>query len=232
VEAPLKTVCALLLSAALLSGCEVVRSGQVASELEREAARDLVAQLTAIAAQPVDAPSILEAASFMPLVTLVAPPGTPVPVLAGNASDPGDCLLATSTSATYSQCEIADHVIDGTWSAQLSRVRAEFVDVFVVGPGVHGAVTIEANLSAGNEISGQLEAGLTWSAGPGDHVLDATMRIEGLVIEGPRCATAGTIVISTTLGTSSGAPGATLGDAPTTTTLWFGPGCQDVLIAR
>jgi hypothetical protein len=221
----------VILSAALMSGCEVVRSGQVASDLEREAARDLVAQLTAITAQPVDAPSILQAASFMPAVTLVAPSGTLVPVPAGDLSDPGDCLLATSTSATYSQCEIADHVVDGTWSAQLSRVRAELVNVFVVGPGVHGAVTIEANLSAGNEINGQLEAGLTWSVGADDdYVMDATMRIEGLVIEGERCATAGTIAITATFGAT---PGTGLGDAPTSTaTLWFGPGCQDVLIAR
>jgi hypothetical protein len=221
----LKTICAVILSAALMSGCEVVRSGQVASEPEREAARDLVAQLSAIAARPVDAPGILQATSFMPVVTLVAPPGTPVPVPAGDLSDPGDCLLATSTSATYSQCEIADHVVDGTWSAQLSRIRAELVDVFVVGPGVHGAVTIEASLSAGKDISGQLEAGLMWSMGADDYVLDATMRIEGLVIESPRCATAGTIAITATAG-------ATLGDAPATTTLWFGPGCQDILISR
>jgi hypothetical protein len=223
----LKTLCALIVSATLLGGCEAVRSGHVASELEREAARDLVAQLGAIAAQPVDAPTLLAAANFMPALTLLVPPGTPVAMPGGDlaSSDPGGCLLATRTSATYSQCELADHVVDGTWSAQLNRVHAELVDVFVVGPGVHGSIAVEANLSGSSELSGQLEAGLMWSVGDGDYVIDALLRIEGLVLDGPRCAIAGTIAIT-------GAFGGPVGHAPATTTLWFGPGCHDVLIAH
>lgn len=221
------TMAAVLLALAL-AGCEDVRPGQVATELEREAARDLVAQLAAITAQPTDASGILDASSFAPIITLVAPPGTPL-AMPGNEVrnlDSSACLIATGTSVTYSQCTIADHVVDGTWSAQLSRIHATLVDVFVVGPGVHGSVAVDANLAHGTELSGTLDTGIMWSVGNGDYVMDASMRIDGLLLDGPRCATAGSIAIT-------GWFGGWLGDAPATTlTLWFGPGSQDISISR
>lgn len=214
-------LCAVLLALSVV-GCEAVRSTHVASDAEREAARDLVAQIVSIASQPMDRVSILQATSFAPIVGLAVRDGTPA-LPQGRSSDeePADCLIATETSVTYSQCALADHLVDGIWSAQLSRVHAELVDVFVVGPGVHGSVAVEANLSAGSDISGTMNIGFMWSVGSEDHVLDADIRIDGLVLEGPRCATAGSLTITGGLGDPPG----------TTTTLWFGPGCQDVAIA-
>jgi hypothetical protein len=239
----LATPSRVLCIALLLGACTDVRTGQVASQEERTAAAELVAQLSALSTHPVDGETILQASSAASLVTLLAPPGTPEPTAqtssqlvietAAESSSESTaestidrCLIATATSVTYSECQLAEHVVDGTWSMQRRRVHARLVDVFVTEPGLHGSIAIDANLRAGTEVSGTLDMGLMWTASGAEYTLDANMRVDGLVIDGSRCATSGSITLTGTLTGS-------LGDgSSSTTTLWFGPSCQDVQISR
>src|SRR5690606_28544569 len=127
--------CAVL---AAVAACADVRPGQPASQEERAAAGALVTQLAAIAGQPLDAESILHAASFTPIATLLASPDARVALPSpGDVQDIdlGSCVIATATSVTWTECTIADHVVDGTWSARRNRIHAALVDVFVRGAG-------------------------------------------------------------------------------------------------
>ena len=237
---------------ATLSACDSAGQGAVepAGEPERRAAHGLIGQIMAIAEQPGDAARLLQASDFTPLLSLVtsSPSSLPTPLVTRKlAALPSNalagCLLAAGTAATLTECELGDHAIDGTWSMQHQRVHAELVDVFVVGDGGHrGSLWIDANLSAAGApladgtaagdmatllgaavpVEGSIEVSLMWTTAGQDHALDASLRIEGLVVEGPACATAGTITIS----------GRLTDAANTTTTLWFGPTCRDIHLSR
>lgn len=238
---------------AMLGACEgagpgtVELAGELAGEPDQRAAHALVGQIMAIAEQPGDAARLLEAIDFTALLALAvaspttSPPLAPPPLawpLASSSTDgaadgSGDgsgnalagCLLAAGTAATLTECELGDHVIDGTWSMQHQRVHAELVDVFTAGDGGRrGSLWIDANLPAGVDvpIEGSIEVSLMWTTAGHDHALDASLRVEGLVVEGPACATAGTITIN----------GRLTNAANTTTTVWFGPTCRDIHISR
>ena len=214
-----------------LSSCAEVRSGQIATPAERSAARDLVSQLVAVASQPTSADKLLSAVGTKAVLTLVAPRGVSLaaPATGDVTATYGldDCVIATSGSATFTGCEIADHVVDGTWSAKGRRVHTEIVDVFVLGPEQHGSFALNANLlrrgeSGASSLSGTVDISINWTTSAGDHFLDATVRADNLAVDEFGCASGGTIAITGSLGEQS------LG----TTTLWFGPGCQDVQISH
>ncbi|MCG8424172.1 MAG: hypothetical protein MJE77_40285 [Proteobacteria bacterium] len=231
-------ICGIVALALTTWACAEVRSGQVASSVERSAARDLVDQLGAITAQPSAASQLLQAVGTEPILTLALPPGTPLMPLASPATDATtttarvltDCTITTGTSTTYDECEVADHVVDGMWSAQGKHIHSKLVDVFFAGPEEHGSVGLDANLTRRGDflgmrsgaLSGSLDLGIMWTADSSDYFLDAAVRVDNLTIEGPHCATSGTVSITAKLGDTA------LG----TTTLWFGPGCQDVQISR
>ncbi len=218
--------CLILAAGLCLVACEDVRPGQAANSLERDAARQLVDQFSTLAGQPTEPDDILESTRFGPILTLLAPRGTPVVMPDGGLGDEQsaeDCLLSSGGAITYRECEFADHLVDGTWSAQAGRVHAELVDVFVVGPGRHGSFAVEASLVAGSGLSGSLDTALMWALGDGaDYTLDALIRADGLVLDGAGCATGGTISLAGRFGDG----------ADTAITLWFGPGCGDVQISR
>lgn len=213
--------------------CADVRTSHPASSSERQAARALVTQLVALSERPDASARILTATDAAPLLALVAPqsaalPPRPdfTPLLSGSLSS---CFIATDMSATLSQCEFADHVVDGTWShdAHNAKVHAEMVDVFVFDSEAHGSVAIEASLVVGDELSGTLSANIMWTLAIGEFMLDVTVRADGLLVEGPDCASGGTITISATHAGDGDS-----GNFTSTTSLWFGPGCEDVHIAR
>jgi hypothetical protein len=217
-----------LAAMALAAGaCTDVRSSQPATDVEREAARSLLRQISALSVQPESSSEILAAMSAAPILVLIAPEGTPMPTPATSDRDIAamreDCLIATNTSVTFSQCEIGSHAVEGTWSAEDHRIHAELVDVFVIDPEQHGSVAFEANLSSSAELSGVLDADFMWSTNDDDfYLFDASLRIDSLLLDTPDCASGGTITIT-----------GALGDGPRmTTSLWFGPGCSDVQIAR
>lgn len=228
-------------------------ASQIVNDADREAAQALVGQLAAIAAPPSRADMLLRATDVAALLTLIAPGEI---ALAGPIVEPmppdslTGCMLTTGTTATLTECELGDHVIDGTWSFQYHATHAELVDVFVVGPGHHGSLWIDARLS-GTElaadtvpgvppaggIDGVVEASLMWTAGGHDHALDASIRVEGLAIDPagdtaatsagsfdpqPLCAIGGVVTIRGRL---------TAGEEHQTT-VWLGPGCGDVHVAR
>lgn len=222
----------LAVSLTALLACD--GSGQSAVEpaaaQERDAARSLVGQIAAITEQPTEADNILQAADFSAWLVLAAPSTPPVIPPWGAVPDNAlaDCLLATGTAATLTECELGDHIIEGTWSVHYQRTHTQLVDVFVDGAGQRGSLWIDANVSlaatpadalSSSALDGLIEVSLMWNTGGRDRALDARIRIEGLMMESPDCATAGTVTIDNT---SDGS----------TTTLWFGPTCRDIHISR
>ena len=220
----------------MLSGCADGRSGQPASQEERNAARQLVAQLLTIAQQP-DVGRLLVVTDPAPLLGLLAPSNArlgaaSVSWRAHHRGDVGprhvarssseECLIATANSVTASQCHIAEHVVDGTWSSDGNRVHAELVDVFVLGTDAHGSVALEATLGVGEGLSGTLDADIMWSTDARDHVLDARVQANDLLVEGADCASGGQLTLAASLD----------GGPATSVSLWFGPGCTDVHITR
>lgn len=216
-----------------LAGCDGSGHSAVepATAQERDAARSLVGQIAALTEQPTEVAKILQAADFSAWLVLAAPSAPPTIPPWGSVADNAlaDCLLATSTAATLTECELGDHIIEGTWSVHYQRAHAQLVDVFVDGAGQRGSSWIDANVSlaavpadaplSANTLDGLVEVSLMWTTGGHDRALDARIRIEGLVVEGPDCATAGAVTIDNT---SDGS----------TTALWFGPTCRDVHISR
>lgn len=242
-----------------LGACDGSRPGPAteiaasASDAQRVAARALLMQITAITTPPARAETLLHAADVTPLLRLVAPPGLPFPSPSAPADAPGalrDCLLSTGSAATLTECELGDHVIDGTWSVQYHAAHTELVDVFVVGPDQHGSLWIDARLTTAERvleahpdmppvksIDGEIEISAMWATGGRDYALDASIRIDGLAIEPASdavldpaevaaqrapCAVAGTIAIHGSLSTGE----------QQRATVWLGPGCGDIHIAQ
>ncbi|WP_428264068.1 hypothetical protein [Haliangium sp.] len=246
-----------LLAALLVAGaCDPPRSAapvESPSRAEHDAAHALAAQITAIATAPTSANALLDALDPAPLLTLLAPAGFPAPEPFGiHGSAPTvnaaltDCLLATDSAATLSECELGEHVIDGTWSLRQNGTHTELTDVFVLGPGQHGSLWLDARLygadaalsapasieSIHGTIDGTIELSLMWTVDGKDHTLDVSIDVEGLLPPpygtptgahtAPSCVFGGALTISDGAGQSDNRQ----------TTLWFGPGCGDVQISR
>jgi hypothetical protein len=245
-----------------LGACDESRSGPatelataVVSDTQRAAVRALLTQITAISTPPAHASTLLQAADVTPLLQLVAPPDLPFPAPSAPADISGelsDCLLTTGSAATLTECELGDHVIDGTWSLQYHAAHTELVDVFVIGPDHHGSLWIDARLTVAERvmealpdmppvkgIDGDVEISAMWAANDRDHALNASIRIDGLAIEPAAdaaldpsdvvtmgqpspCAVAGTITVHGSLSTGE----------QRRVTVWLGPGCHDIHIAR
>jgi hypothetical protein len=193
------------------SACEEPRPGPApepasaaASQAEREAARALLTQITAIATPPARADMLLHAIDVGALMALVVPPDVPFmpPDASPAAGSLADCLLSTGSAATLSECELGDHVIDGTWSLQYPATHTELVDVFVVGPRDHGSLWIDARLTVVERamdslpdmpsvrgIDGDIEISLMWSADHREYALDASIHVDDLAVDpGPGLA--------------------------------------------
>jgi hypothetical protein len=212
--------------------------------------RALLTQITAIATPPAHADTLLQAADMTSLLQLVAPPDLPFLAPSAPAGIPGelsDCLLTTGSAVTLTECELGDHVIDGTWSLQYHAAHTELVDVFVIGPDHHGSLWIDARLTVAERvmealpdmppvkgIDGDIEISAMWAAGARDYALDASIHIDGLAIEPAvdgtldtmgqpsPCAVAGTITVQGSLSTGE----------QRRATVWLGPGCRDIHVTR
>ncbi len=221
------TVTVLAAALALTACAEDDRSGQEATAKERAAATSLVNQVRAIdtlAAQPGEAPQLLAASTFLPVVSMLAPDGMSV-ALPGrdHVRDLRPCITQTSDTVVYTDCEIAEHVVEGSLSGLGERLKAELVDVFVMSPENHGASTVKATINSSNaRIDGSLELDVMWTAAGTDNTVDATVQFADVVLDQAGCAVAGSITVS-----------GHVGDQPNTTrTLSFGPSCGDLLVAR
>jgi hypothetical protein len=244
------------------AACDEPRPGPLpelaaVSHAEREAARALMAQITAIATPPARADTLLHAIDVSALMALMVPPE--VPFLPPSASPAAsgvltDCLLSTGSAATLSECELGDHVIDGTWSLQYPAAHTELVDVFVVGPRDHGSLWIDARLTVAERVTdsppdmpsvrgidGDIEISLMWSADHREYALDASIHIDGLAADpglgpagefalehaeesGPRSVCAVGGVVTIRGSVSTG--------ERSRVTVWLGPGCRDVHVVR
>ncbi len=221
------TITVLATALALAACAEDERSGHEPTAKERSAANDLIRQVSAIDAlqiQPADAPRLLTATTFTPVLSMLAPDGLSV-VLPGrdHVRDLRPCITQTSDTVVYTDCEIAEHIVEGSVSGLERWFKAELIDVFVVSPENHGATTIKATFNTnGDSIDGTLELDVMWSAAGGDNTLDATVGIDNVILDGFDCAVGGSITMS-----------GQVGDQPKQTrTLSFGPNCGDILVAR
>lgn len=229
IGSPMKlAITAVLATALMLAACaEDDRSSSEPTTAERAAATTLIKQVRAIdglPAQPADTPQLLSASTFAPVVSMLAPVGLSV-TLPGrdHVGDLRPCITQTSDTVVYTDCEIAEHVIEGSVSGVDRRLKAELVDVFVLDPENHGAVTIKATLNnSDNSIDGKLEVDVMWTAAGADNTVDATVRADRVVLDNSGCAVGGSLTISGHIGDSGSS----------TRTLSFGPGCGDVRIQR
>jgi hypothetical protein len=207
------------------AGCGDDRLGQVPTEAERLAATDLIEQVKALAdlaEAPRQSSRLLQSATFAPVADLLAPdtdvllPSRDVDV------DLSGCVTATPRTASFTECLVAEHAVDGSVSRQAYQVTADLDDVFILGPDVHGAASIDARLDTGpGAVTGVLEVYGSWRAAGADSVLDATVRLDGVLLDIDGCPVGGAATID-------GAVGA---NEQTSRTLWFGPTCGDLLIS-
>ena len=246
------------------SGCADPRPGHApepataaASQAEREAARALLTQITAIATPPARADMLLRAIDVSALMALVLPPEVPflppgaLPAAAGELTD---CLLSTGSAATLSECELGDHVIDGTWSLQYPATHTELVDVFVVGPRDHGSLWIDARLTVVERamdslpdmpsvrgIDGDIEISLMWSADHREYALDASIHVDDLAVD-PGAGLPGEVALEhadepgprplCAVGGAVTIRGSVSTGEQSRVTVWLGPGCRDVHVVR
>jgi hypothetical protein len=222
------TTCALAI-AALVAACGDVRTGLPATEAERVAARDLGHQLGSLvdlahAADRAGSDLLLAATDVSGVLALAVPAHLPLPAPTRRSlGDLASCVRATPTSATFSECAVGEHVIDGGLTYLAGRLGGELVDVFVIGPDSHGAATVDAKLDAAGPLEGTVNIDVMWTAGEQEHVLHATIRVHDLVLDADHCPIGGAVTVIASL------------DDPTAravTTLWFGPSCGDLAIAR
>ncbi len=221
----------VLTGAALLGGCAEVRPGTAASATERDAAYGLVGQLAALATlaeDPGDGQVLLDATQFSSLLVLTTAPDTVVP-LPRRPSDRESsdalrgCLTASGSTATFTECALAEHVVDGNLSGYDDTVAASLIDVFVIGSDVHGSTSVDARLeSASSVLRGGVDLDVLWTVGGTDMLVDAELRAEDIAVDDAGCPVGGLLVIRAAVGT----------DEAQTTHLWFGPTCGDVLLSR
>jgi hypothetical protein len=251
---------------AYLAACADSRPSPIAEsttaavrDAEREIARALLAQLTAIATPPAHPDTLLRALDVSALLALTVPPEVPLLPQSASAA-PTDalsgCLLTTGSAATLSECELGDHVVDGTWSLQYPATHTELVDVFVVGPRDHGSLWIDARLRERiidslpdmphvRSIDGNIEISLMWSADNREYALDASIHVDGLAIDTGFAPAAGSGPdgdFAPTHGDDRGPVCAVNGTITirgtmstgdhSRATVWLGPGCGDVQVVR
>lgn len=213
--------CALGLA---LPACADVRVGRAPAELERVAAAEQVQQLASLVElgrTPRHGSVLLSAVDFAPALTLIGPDGLPVTLPSRRGDDLHACVVTTATATTFAECELHEHVVDGSVSHRADAITVELVDVFVVDEDSHGAATIDGWLERnGAALSGTVDLDAVWTAGETDHVLDATLRLDALVIDRSGCAIGGTLTIT-----------GAIDSAESSRTLWFGPACGDLSIA-
>lgn len=221
------TICA---AALLAVGCTDVRNGHPPTESERLLVGQLTNQVRAVrdlSIHPDRSDYLLGTSTLPPVVGLLAPAAPMVYPHASGTSLPAECLTRTATTATYTECEVGKHVVQGSLAALGDRVQAELVDVFILGASQHGTVSVDAALKRGSAMSGTIELDAMWTVREVEQVLDAEIRVDGLTFDSSGCATGGTITVSGDLGRPPSTSTTRL-----SRTLWFGPQCGDLLVSR
>ena len=215
-----------LVAALAFSACATDEpTGQQPTSKERVAAAGLVSQLRALdalTAQPAEAPNVLVASKFAPVVSMLAADGTSIALpRRDSVGDLRPCMTQTSDTVVYTDCEIGEHVVEGSMSGLGPRVKADLVDVFVIDPENHGASTIKATLDAsGDEITGTVEIDVMWTAGNTDNTADATVHFTGVVLDSSGCAVSGSLNVTGHVGNQT----------DSARTLQLGPTCGDLRV--
>jgi hypothetical protein len=217
----------LLVLLAIAVGCADVRDSAPVTERERAAAVTLIAQvgsLRTLADDPTDRGVLLDAVRFDAAAELLAVrlPADLWPQRAPGAAMP-DCITASLTTATYTDCEIEGHLIDGTIARAGPRVTAEVFDVFILDAGVEGVSAVEGSLVlSGRSIEGSLDIDASWRHEREDLPLDASASFDAVMLDDQGCPTGGSV----TLG------GSLAGRTLATRTLHFGPSCGELSSSR
>jgi hypothetical protein len=222
------TCSSALAMAAALVACSDEPVGQVPTAAERDAARALVDQigeLSALPDAPRDSERLLTAASFGPVTALLAPAGTRVVVPSRDGEDNLErCTTTTARTASFAECSIAEHVVDGTVSRQGYQVTAELDDVFLLDPGLHGAASVDARLATGpGPLAGVVDVDAQWTVDGQETTLDATVHLDQVALDDSGCPVGGAMDVA----------GELIGPGiRARRTIRFGPACGDLVVSR
>lgn len=238
---PLRTFSVALAALVLSStGCGEVRDGFPPTETERAAALSVIDQVTSLrrlADDPTDRGVLLDAVRFDAVAALIDPNGAPV---GWTQLPPGvampDCITASLTTATFTECDVEGHMVDGTISHAGPRLNAEVIDVFMFDAGsrngIEGATTLDGSLSvtprdlgtaASTVIDGAIDLDATWTHRGADYLLDAAVSFDTVVVDESGCPVGGSLTASGTV-RGSGLQAAR--------TVQFGPDCGEMTISR
>ncbi len=211
----------------LATACTEVPNSRLPTSADRNTADILVDQirsLQSLAAHPDDTAELLEATNGLPATSILASHNFQTQL------DLPDCLVTTAESATFTDCQLGNHNLDGSLSFPPGRLSANLVHI-IAEPHENGVSTVQATLEGRTPhrlriphglrtLNGTLEVSVIWSSKQGDESYDTLARIEELTLDSSGCPTGGVISV---ISTSSAA------DA--TQTFWFGPSCGDLLVA-
>ena len=231
---------ALAALATPLAGCGEVRDGFPPTETERAAALSVIDQVTSLrrlADDPTDRGVLLAAVRFDAVASLIDPNGAPI---GWTQLPPGvampDCITASLTTATFTECDVEGHMVDGTISHAGPRLNAEVIDVFMFDAGsrdgIEGATTLDGSLSVTPReatsvpsivIDGALDLDATWTRRGEDYLLDAAVSFDTVVVDDRGCAVGGSLTAS---GKVSGS------GLQAARTVQFGPECGEMTISR
>ena len=227
------TVAVAIAGVAAGAGCADERIGRDATTSERAAAAGMVSQLGALqllAHSPAHVPTLLRASSAASVIALFAPAGTPVLLPSRQVTESlGSCLTDSASTATYRDCDLGEHMVDGSAVRTRDGAQAALTNVLIVGPSLHGAVRVDARLAtrhpSDDAISGGVEVDAHWTVGDDEQVLDAELTLSGLRVSPAGCGVGGSVTLSGTLHQGSELIGRT------SSTLNFGPSCGDLHVS-
>lgn len=216
--------------AAGLAACSEEPVVEVPSAAERDAARALVDQtraLASLAGDPRDAKTLLRATSSEAITRLVAPAGTQMVMPSRSAAETSDlaaCATVTANTVSFSECAMAEHVVDGTVSRQGDEIVVDLDDVFVLDAGLHGAASVSGRVATtAGELTGSLSIDAQSTVEGEDTLVDATLRLDEIALDAAGCPVAGTMLVTADRAGPEGGG---------THAIHFGPSCGDVTLTR
>ncbi|HET6612085.1 MAG TPA: hypothetical protein VFG83_08860 [Kofleriaceae bacterium] len=227
-----------------VAGCQSgPPTAEPASAADQSAALAIVAQAQAITALPTlrrgpgTAHALAVAIDVVPAIAVLSPagwsayPATDAPSVRDHAAT-GDalaaCMTATARAASFTDCALGGHLVDGTTSRSGAAVTAQLDDV-VIDPAHTGAASVHARLAGTTDtLWGTLDIDATWAPGTSevghpalDPTIDVTIRFDGISTDADGCPTAGHLAIAG----SWGPP-----ETEVARTFVFGPTCGDVAV--
>ena len=210
--------------AVFASACDQKPEPREASQSEKTAVKEIVGQIKALsqlATAPASAENLKAAISFEPYQSLISPlrRGS---LRSGALPPPPECATVNMNMATFTNCEVEGHNVNGTVTKDGDHVTADVTDTFTLA-GEMGTATVDADVTfTMTSIDGSINVSAMATGAQGESSVTAGVTFDNVVLDSMLCPTDGTLTISgdaTVRGTA--APKLTI-------TITFGPACGDV----